>query len=161
MMYNFKPMTKHMAEMITTWEYPAPYDFYNLDSSDESIEELMNGEYYGAFDHQNQLAGFFCCGNSARLPGGYDAGIYVEENRLDIGLGMKPSLTGNGQGNLFVADGLQFMKEERYKQDQFRLAVATFNTRAINVYKKNGFVERDTLLSKVHGTDVQFLCMET
>ncbi|UNK20646.1 GNAT family N-acetyltransferase [Paenibacillus sp. N3/727] len=160
MMYNFKPMTKHMAEMIMTWEYPAPYDFYNFDSSDESMEELMNGEYYGAFDHQNQLAGFFCCGNSARLPGGYDAGIYVEENRLDIGLGMKPSLTGNGQGSLFVADGLQFMKE-RYKQDLFRLAVATFNTRAINVYKKNGFVERDTLLSKVHGTDVQFLCMET
>lgn len=160
MSYNFKPMTKHMAETINSWEYPAPYDIYNFDSSDESIEELMNGEYYGVYDQQNQLAGFFCCGHSARVPGGYSAGIYEEENRLDIGLGLKPSLTGNGQGSLFVAEGLQFMKEH-YKQDKFRLVVATFNTRAINVYKKNGFVERDTILSKVHGIDVQFLCMET
>lgn len=160
MTYMFKAMDKQMAEEICTWEYPEPYDLYNFDSSEESIGELLNGEYYAVMDQENQLAGFFCCGQSARVPGGYTVDVYLEKNRLDIGLGMKPTLTGNGQGSVFIADGLRFMKE-KYLQERFRLVVACFNTRARNVYKKNGFIERTKFLSKVNGQDVEFLCMET
>ena len=160
MSYIFKPMEKLMAETIVTWEYPSPYDLYNFDTSEESLEELMNGDYFCAFDQESHIVGFFCCGHSARVPGGYTAGIYQEEGRLDIGLGMKPALTGKGEGSLFVANGLQFIKE-RFDQDQFRLVVASFNTRAMSVYKKNGFIERKAFLSKVYGNDVLFLCMET
>lgn len=70
---------------------------------------------------------------SARVPGGYDAGIYQDKNRLDIGLGMDPFLTGKGQGSAFIAEGLKFMKAY-FNQYNFRLVVACFNKRAIAVY---------------------------
>lgn len=159
MRYMYKAMDKKMAEEICTWEYSAPYDLYNFDSSEETIDELLNGEYFAVMDQENQLAGFFCCGQSARVPGGYTIGVYQDENRLDIGIGMNPTRTGKGEGSIFVAEGLQFMKE-KYLQDRFRLVVACFNTRAKNVYKKNGFMETITFLSKVNGKDVEFLCME-
>lgn len=160
MRYTFKPMNRHIAEIICSWEYPAPYDFYSFDSSEEAIEELLNGEYFVVFDRENQLTGYFCSGQSARVAGGYPAGVYLNEERLDIGLGMNPAFTGQGQGRKFVAEGLQFMKE-RYLHDRFRLVVACFNTRAKKVYIENGFVERSRFYSEVKGKKVEFLWMET
>ncbi|WP_422660907.1 GNAT family N-acetyltransferase [Paenibacillus sp. EC2-1] len=153
-------MNRHMAEIICSWEYPAPYDFYSFDSSEEAMEELLNGEYFVVLNRENQLTGYFCYGQSARVAGGYPAGIYLNEERLDIGLGMNPAFTGQGQGRIFVAEGLQFMKE-RYLHDRFRLVVACFNTRAKKVYIENGFMERSRFYSEVKGKKVEFLWMET
>lgn len=160
MTFIFKPMTKNYAEIIAEWKYEPPYDFYDFDSTEESVQELLNGDYFYVVDHLNTLVGYFCSGNSARVSGGYDAGIYQDEHRLDIGLGMNPSFTGKGQGSEFVAEGLKFM-EDLFNLTIFRLVVATFNKRAINVYKKNGFQEKTTFFSRVNGKNVEFLCMET
>lgn len=160
MTFTFKPMTRSGAEQISTWTYLPPYDLYSFEPDEESIEELMNGEYFYAIDELEQIIGFFCYGGSARVGGGYEAGIYEEEKRLDIGLGMKPELTGKGQGSLFVAEGLRFLQDQ-LKQNDFRLVVASFNKRAMQVYAKNGFCEKSTFFSKVGGKDVEFVCMET
>jgi [ribosomal protein S18]-alanine N-acetyltransferase len=160
MLFTFKPMTRSAAEQISTWTYLPPYDLYSFEPDEESIEELMNGEYFYAMDELDQIVGYFCYGGSARVRGGYEAGIYEDENRLDIGLGMKPALTGKGQGSLFVAEGMRFL-ENQLNQNDFRLVVASFNKRAMQVYAKNGFYERSTFLSKIGGEDVEFVWMET
>jgi ribosomal-protein-alanine N-acetyltransferase len=57
---------------------------------------------------------------------------------ITIGLGMRPDLTGQGQGLAFVKAGLAF-SQKRYAPTAFRLLVFTWNQRAINVYLHAGF----------------------
>ncbi|WMT43015.1 GNAT family protein [Paenibacillus sp. D2_2] len=159
MSYTFKEMTREAAVIISQWEYPAPYNFYNMDPDEEGVAELMNGDYFCVTDDASCLVGFFCFGLSARVPGGYTAGLYTDEQRLDIGLGMDPALTGQGLGGVFVQEGLQWLQNQ-HGQSKFRLVVATFNERAKRVYAENGFVPRGTVLSKINGEEVEFLCME-
>lgn len=159
MSYTFKEMTKEAAVIISHWEYPSPYNFYNMDPDEEGVAELMNGDYFCVTDGTDHIAGFFCFGLSARVPGGYAAGLYIDEQRLDIGLGMNPALTGQGLGSEFVQEGLQWLQRQ-HGQSTFRLVVASFNERAKRVYAENGFVPRGTVLSKINGEEVEFLYME-
>lgn len=95
---QFMPMTEPLAKAITTWIYPAPYDLYNMDDDEETLSELLDGSYYASINEEGELIGFICIGDAARVPGGYLAGIYGNEQVMDIGLGMRPDLTGRGQG---------------------------------------------------------------
>ena len=72
------------------------------------------------------------------MPGGRDAHLYGGEDVIDIGLGMKPDLTGKGMGRTFFQAGIAFAVE-KFKPKTFRLSVATFNKRAITLYKNIGF----------------------
>lgn len=98
--------------------------------------------YHSVHDEHGGLAGYFCFGEDAQVPEGRRLGLY-EEDALDIGLGMRPDLTGKGIGLEFVHAGLQFARE-RYAPATLRLTVATFNERAISVYLKAGFQSTTT-----------------
>jgi len=74
--YQYRPMTLEDASQISCWTYDEPYSLYSNDGSDESADELMNGDYYAVFDNDDELIGFICAGQSARVPGGYAAAIY-------------------------------------------------------------------------------------
>lgn len=69
-----------------------------MDSSEDSILELMNGEYYYVLDEYDDLIGFICVGGLVWVLGGYVVGIYIDLRKLDIGLGLKFDLMGNGRG---------------------------------------------------------------
>lgn len=73
---------------------------------------------------------------------------------MDIGLGMRPDLTGQGTGYTFVSSILKFAQSQ-FKAKLFRLTVAQFNKRAIAVYKKLGF---EPVMAFPSG-DVEFLIM--
>ncbi|WP_193726886.1 GNAT family N-acetyltransferase [Paenibacillus guangzhouensis] len=164
MTFIFQPMTREHAQNIMRWRYQTPYDFYNFDNDDEVLMELLSGEYYSVSQDQDQdqdpslIIGFFCIGNTARVPGGYAAGIYVDDSFMDIGLGLAPSRTGIGMGKAFVQEGMDYLRHQ-FDQSKFRLVVASFNQRAIQVYRDNGFVEHGLVISSVQGQDVEFLCM--
>ena len=160
MTYIFQLMTRDHAQCIMSWRYQSPYDFYNFDHDAEMLKELLSGEYYSVCHHHaaETLIGFFCIGNSARVPGGYTAGIYEEDNFMDIGLGLAPSQTGKGMGRTFVKEGMDYFRQQ-FDQAKFRLVVANFNQRAIQVYRDNGFAEHCLVISSVHGQDVEFICM--
>ncbi|MED4585234.1 GNAT family protein [Brevibacillus choshinensis] len=72
----------------------------------------------------------------------------------DIGLGMKPELTGQGFGQAFLKWGIDFALQH-YSPSQLRLSVAAFNQRAIRQYSKVGFREVGSFQNK----DVLFLVM--
>ncbi|MBJ8031725.1 N-acetyltransferase, partial [Bacillus cereus group sp. N21] len=64
---------------------------------------------------------------------------------VDIGLGMKPELTGRGLGlgKAFLQAGIN-LAEEQIQPDRLRLSVAGFNKRAIRLYQQVGFVAEKT-----------------
>lgn len=156
--YYFRPMTKEYASQICSWKYDEPYSIYNLDGSDETINELMSDEYYCTLNSKNTLIGFICSGNSARVPGGYPAGIYNNDKLVDIGLGLDPDLTGKGKGVDFLSHALRFLNTHHNAQ-QFQLVVATFNERAINVYERVGFKKEVHFTSMINGQETEFVSM--
>ena len=103
------------------------------------------------------LAGFVCFGAEAQVSGARDAGLYVAD-ALDIGLGLRPDLTGHGLGDAFVAACLDHARRTRHPRS-LRLAVAEFNQRAIRVYERAGFRTLGSCESPVRGRSVQFHVM--
>ncbi|MGN7356266.1 GNAT family N-acetyltransferase [Paenibacillus sp. SAF-054] len=157
-MQRIRRMSREDAAIIAEWIYPEPYSLYSMDGSEEDIAELMNGDYVSCRDEEGLIIGFYCSGISARVPGGYEAGIYHNDKQVDMGLGMKPELTGQGQGARFVEDGIKYM-QAAFPGKGIRLVVATFNVRAIRAYEKAGFVQTCTFPSHVNGASVEFVCM--
>ncbi|MEJ8547980.1 GNAT family N-acetyltransferase [Brevibacillus borstelensis] len=143
---NIHLMTMTEAKEVANWKYPEEYSFYDLEESPETIQELLDGSYYAVRDKDSQLVGFFCFGLNAQVPEGRKQKLYHGDGVLDIGLGMKPDLTGKGNGFLFVKAGIDFAKQQ-FNPNHLRLSVAALNGRAINVYKKMGFNERASFVS--------------
>lgn len=156
--YQFFKMTEQYASLIVRWTYEEPYSLYNMDGGLDDISEFMNGDYFYVLDYANELIGFICTGNSARVPGGYQIGIYNDEQYIDFGLGLKPELTGKGYGEQFLISSLDFIKDE-YDKSDVQLVVAAFNERAIKVYERVGFIKGQSFKSKVSGQEIDFLVM--
>lgn len=135
MNFTIEPMDRGGALEIAGWRYDPPYDFYNSD--DSSVGELLDGTYFKILE-SGLLIGYCCFGRSAIVPAGLPLGAYPETAALDVGLGMTPKLTGNGKGQDFVGAILAFARTA-FRATSFRLTVASFNKRAIAVYKKMGF----------------------
>jgi ribosomal-protein-alanine N-acetyltransferase len=134
---EFAPMTLADAAAIARWRYEPPYDCYDLP------EAGLEGWLAAALDRANgyqaaragdDLVGFCCFGPDARVPGGQYGGHGV----LDVGLGLRPDLTGRGHGRGFVGAVLA-LAERELAPSTFRLTVAAFNLRAIRVYEALGF----------------------
>ncbi len=133
-----RKMDKETAENILDWRYEKPYDLYNNEATEESLDELLDGTYKAIFE-AGRLVGFYCSGLAAQVPKGRGEGMYPE-GYIDIGIGMDPELTGQGKGHHFFGYVLAAIKNEHPKQG-LRLTVAEFNERAIRLYKKFDFME--------------------
>lgn len=89
--------------------------------------------YYTIADASGDLVGYCCFGPDAQVGGGdYTACA------LDVGLGMRPHLTGQGRGLAFFSAILDFGRRT-FAPQAFRVTVAAFNQRALRVYEKAGF----------------------
>lgn len=152
------PMSHVEAQVISAWNYPPPYDFYDL-TEPGILAELLDGSYFVARNEASKVIGFFCYGNNAQVPAGRLTGMYDDMEKLDIGLGLAPNLTGRGYGVSFVTQGLAF-GYQRFQPKGFRLSVATFNQRAIKVYQSAGFKPGQKFTSKTDKGDIEFLVME-
>jgi len=141
--FTLKPITREDAHSISRWRYDGPYSIYDGDPT--SVDALLRPHffYHSVYDERGDLAGYFCFGEDARVRTGRRLGVYEREPALDIGLGMRPDLTGRGLGEDFVRAGLRFARET-FSPPAFRLTVATFNLRAISVYERAGFEAVET-----------------
>ena len=143
MRFSLKLITPDDAKSISRWRYGGRYSVYDGDLA--SVDSLLEPRllYHSVYDERGDLAGYFCFGEDARVSAGRRLGVYEREPALDIGLGMRPDLTGRGLGEEFVHAGLRFAKGT-YSPPAFRLTVATFNRRAIRVYERVGFEPVET-----------------
>jgi [ribosomal protein S18]-alanine N-acetyltransferase len=125
---GFRAMSQQDAVAIATWRYPPPYDFYDADADADDLAELLDprrreGRYFSAWQ-DGALIGF--------------AHVAAADGTADIGLGLRPDLTGRGLGSSFL-DAVMAFARERQKPVRFTLSVAAFNQRAIRVYERAGF----------------------
>ena len=125
------------AHAIVSWRYEPPYDVYNLDPDDaeKAAQALMDPQnaYHTLSNQQGDLLAYCCFGADAQVPGG----DYTDP-ALDIGLGVRPDLTGQGEGPAFASAVLEFA-QRTFTPAMFRVTVAGFNKRALRVWEKAGF----------------------
>jgi ribosomal-protein-alanine N-acetyltransferase len=137
MPFQFPPMDEASARTILAWRYEAPYDIYNLDleGADQVVGCFVEpaNAYYTILDSKGELIAYCCFGSEGRVPGGD-----YESPALDIGLGVRPDLTGRGLGDAFVEAVLGFAKKQ-FAPSDYRVTVAEFNKRALRVWEKAGF----------------------
>jgi len=156
--FTLKPITRDDALAISRWRYDGPYSIYDGDPT--SVDSLLEPRffYHSVYDERGDLAGYFCFGEDARVSAGRRLGLYEIEPALDVGLGMRPDLTGRGLGEEFVHAGLRFACEA-YSPQAFRLTVATFNRRAIRVYERAGFETVETFGARTRDGGREWLLM--
>ncbi len=147
-------MTIDLAKQILQWKYEPPYDLYNQDDDEESLQELWEQPYTAVLNEAGQLIGFFCTGVSAQVPAGVRLGVY-DKDLLDLGIGMLPEWTGQGRGREFFTFVLKSISNQHNTQS-FRLTVAEFNARAIALYTATGFVKNAAFSNGSH----TFITME-
>lgn len=148
--YMFTVMSQAEAEEIAyNWHYEGEYSFYDIEADQEDLVEFLNAHMRGnttfVVKENDSIIGFFSFCN-------------INNQTIDIGLGMRPDITGNGLGLQFVKAGLDFSKE-KYGCNYITLSVATFNERAIKVYKRAGFEAVGTFIQKTNGSCFEFLKM--
>ncbi len=158
MILNIRQMNMEAAKQIAKWTYEEPYSIYSMDDSEETLHELLDESYFADFDEADRLIGYFCFGKSARVPAGNSFGVYDEENQMDIGLGMRPDLCGQGQGSHFFSKGLEFARNT-LSAKEFRLTVAAFNMRAIKAYQRIGFSKVDSFVRTSEHGEIEFWVM--
>ena len=148
--YVFRPMNDEEAHEISGWSYDPPYDFYDATSDPGDLAELLGrkrrqeGAYYAAFDERGALVGFFQFEKKGRI--------------VEVGLGLRPDLTGRKLGLRFMLAGLEFARRH-FSPTGFQLSVATFNERAILVYECAGFRRGEVFMHHTNGGDHPFLLM--
>jgi len=149
--YIFQKMTQEQAQDIAeNWRYDGEYSFYDMDADLEDLEEFLDpekrGNNYFIVYQDNEAVGFYSFGQT-------------DKETLDIGLGMKPDLTGRGQGSAFLKAGLDFAKSN-YHPQKITLSVADFNKRAIKLYEKLGFRKVESFVQATNGGHFDFVKME-
>ena len=136
------------ADAVASWHYPGAYAFYDWEQDPGDLAELQDpgewGRRYFAVDADGRLAGFFV--------------FKVQDDVADLGLGLRPDLTGQGLGIAFLETGMRYAAEQ-FGAQHFTLAVAAFNRRAITVYERAGFVETKRFRHRTNGADHDFVAM--
>lgn len=132
---KFRPFTEQDALAAASWRYPEPYASYDLDPWDRNVVAALLREQnqYHAILRDDETVGFYCLGEDARIPGwDYDA------SALDLGMGLRPDITGQGQGSLYMAAVVFHLRQQK-PGVTIRASVASWNHRAIRLCESAGF----------------------
>jgi len=134
---SIQPLTETQIHEFISWQYDGPYAMYSM--TDENEDELIaffsdpvNG-YFAIVDETGAIWGFCNFGEDAQVPGG-DYSLEA----IDVGMGMRPDLTGKGQGVDYAQAVFDFAQKQ-YPGQTFRATIAAFNQRAQKVCLKHGF----------------------
>lgn len=149
--YRFEPLRWSDVRVVSRWRYDGIYAFYNQGA----LPMLTLAFFRGPL----RLLGLeaFVVRDDAKAR----VGIFTFIQRgtaIEIGLAMRPDLTGRGFGLAFVEAGVDFARA-RYAPTRFVLDVATFNERARRVYERAGFRPAETFTRRTKSGPMEFLAM--
>ncbi|TXK73398.1 N-acetyltransferase [Paenibacillus sp. N3.4] len=132
------PLTDVWCQELCTWDY-SPFEMYNWPSWEtmkrdglEFADPIIRAEQYsGIVDERNHLCGF--------------VQFFPIVGVTRLGLGLRPDLCGqrSGLGVRFVKLLIQEAKR-RKPQQEIDLEVLEWNERAIQTYRRVGFIITDT-----------------
>jgi RimJ/RimL family protein N-acetyltransferase len=137
---TIEPASASDIAEFDAYTYEPPYDFYN--GQDDPIQNPER--YFAARDEGGALLGFFY----------YD----TRGTTVEIGLGLRPDLTGRGLGGDFLPSGIEFARSH-FGAERIVLNVAAFNRRAITVYERAGFVTERLFMHSTNGGEWEFVEM--
>ena len=147
--FFFQQMNQQEAEEIAKWKYSDIYSFYDIAADEDDYLEFMDstkrGNKYFSCYADNALVGFY----SVEVLRGHEA---------ELGLGLKPNYTGKGYGLGFVNAVITHFTS-LYRINNLVFSVASFNQRAIKVYKAAGFVENSVFTRNTNGGEYEFVRM--
>ena len=151
MSFVFRPLRWRDARVVASWHYAEPYTFYDLGLAPLLAHVVLHRlfalgalGYYGVWNEQEALVGVFS--------------YYREGRTVEIGLALRPDLTGRRLGLEFLRAGLAFGRQ-LFAPTVFRLDVATFNQRAIRVYERAGFASGKRFVKQTHKGPIEFMEM--
>ncbi|QPL04460.1 MULTISPECIES: GNAT family N-acetyltransferase [Actinomyces] len=149
---TYTPMDMETARVIAdNWKYSPPYDFYNMTADPEDYQEFVTPELWPNFFLQVRQGG--------QLIGFLSGRVAEEGDCVEIGLGLRPDLTGRGLGRNFMRGNLKWIQQE-YSGMEIRLSVALFNRRGIRVYESIGFKVIRHFTQVTNGGEYDFVEMK-
>ena len=141
---DFRPLELPKALAILNWRYPAPYDVYNSNPAQRQpdLDELLNPQnaFFAILNHEGELEGFCSFGADGQVSGGD-----YRTPALDMGMGMRPDLVGQGNGR-YYAHAVARYGSHHYSTNRLRVTIATFNQRAQRVWTSLGFEPAETFV---------------
>ena len=147
MRVSIRPLVPADVDAMRTWRYDPPYERYDVDADPSDVDLMLAGEGWFAADdaETSELVGFF--------------EFIATGDEIEVGLGLRPDLTGRGLGAEYLAQGLDFAREH-WAPATFWLDVYEWNLRAIRAYERAGFVRGDVYLRRFDdGNEKEFLRM--
>jgi RimJ/RimL family protein N-acetyltransferase len=133
------PINENQIRQYVSWQYDPPYDIYseNPANADAIVAYYLDPQYqaHALTDKDGRLIGICSFGLDGRVPGGR----YLHD-ALDIGLAIRPDLTGQGNGHTYIQAIIDFAWQQ-YHPPALRVTIAEFNRRAQRVWQKAGFVQ--------------------
>lgn len=136
----YHEITEEEKEEISTWRYDGQYSIYNLPSYEAMKQKncgLANpGNHFFSFYQHQCLVGY--------------VNLCPEEERVFFGIGVKPECCGQGYGQKMTVLA-SILSEALFPGKPMYLDVRTWNWRAIQCYKKVGFVVQGQEFSQTTG----------
>ena len=148
---RIEPWNETYARDVETWTYPPPYDFYDTASDPEDAAAMRDPakshHFRAVIGDGGELEAFWWLDPK-------------DDDVVEVGLGLRPDLTGRGLGEAVIRAELDYARAE-WQPATFRLFVTVWNERAIRLYERLGFHEvgRESRSFPLHG-EHEFVRME-
>jgi len=126
--YEVRPLNAEHGQQIALWRYPGPWAIYDSAGAPDPAEG-----YWAVVDEAGELVGYACFGTEARVPG-----LPEQTGTLDVGVGMRPDLTGRGRGRAF-SEAVFAHGRDNAGARRFRAVVQDWNERSIRLLRGLGF----------------------
>ena len=135
MTMRVRDLTPADLDDIAGWRYDDRWAVY--DSDGPLDPELGYWAVVEGSRENERLVGFGCLGDDARVPGLPEA-----DGVLDVGVGMRPDLVGQGRGPEFATTVLDFARARG--ATRLRAVVQDWNIRSLRLVERLGFVRVGT-----------------
>jgi RimJ/RimL family protein N-acetyltransferase len=151
MSLTLRPMDEAGVRELAAWRYEPPYDMYNIPAAPENMLDIIaflvdpENAYVRIDNERGELEAFGCFGLDAQVPGGD-----YRDDALDLGLGVRPDLTGRGLGAGYALALVEHARAH-YALRAVRVTIAGFNVRAQRAWQKAGFVHTQTFADDRNG----------
>lgn len=145
-------MNQTYANTVSKWHYDGVYSFYDMAADEDDLRILMDTNNWrdmikAILNEDDELVGW--------------AAFYTENDEFRLSLGLSPDLTGQGLGEEFVSECVNYaISHYELTQCSIKLAVALFNQRAIKVYQRAGFTETNKTIRDTPIGQLDFIEME-